>query len=64
MLLEDGHLLDAVDYYAAAIRADETYATAHRNLGVAYKRLGRRGEAVRALRTAARLEGRRPLERG
>ena len=64
VLFEDGHVLDAVDYYEAAIRADGAYATAHRNLGVAYKRLGRRGDAVRALRTAARLEGRRPPARG
>jgi tetratricopeptide (TPR) repeat protein len=59
LLLEDGHLLDAVDYYDAALRADAAYAVAHRNLGIAYRRLGRPGDAVRALRAAARLEGRR-----
>jgi len=60
LLLEEGHVLDAIDYYDAAIRADEAYPASYRNLGVAYKRLGRRAEAVRALRSAARLEGRRP----
>ncbi len=57
-LLEDGDLLDAVDYYEAALRADEAYHLAHRNLGIALKRLGRRPEAVRAFRSAARLEAR------
>jgi len=60
LLLEDGHVLDAIDYYDAALRADRTYPAAYRNLAVAYKRLGRRAEAVRALRSAARLESRRP----
>ena len=55
-LLEDGEYLDAVDYYEAALRADEGYHLAHRNLGIAFKRLGRRPEAVRAFRAAARLE--------
>ncbi|MBD5655418.1 MAG: tetratricopeptide repeat protein [Candidatus Eremiobacteraeota bacterium] len=63
VLLEDDHVLDAVDYYEAAIRADAGYPMAHRNLGVAFKRLGRRGDAVRAFRAAARLEGRQPLRR-
>ena len=59
LLLEDGDVRDAVDYYRAALRYDETYALAQHNLGVALKALGQRGAAVRALRTAARLEGRR-----
>jgi tetratricopeptide (TPR) repeat protein len=59
LLLEDGHSRDAIDYYEAAIAADEGYPPAHRNLGIALKRLGRRSEAVRALRLADRLEGRR-----
>jgi tetratricopeptide (TPR) repeat protein len=58
LFLEDGHALDAVDYYEAAIRADETYAAAYRNLGIALRRLGRRSEAVRALRSADRYAGR------
>ena len=59
LLLEDGHLEDAVDYYEAALRADPHYAVAYQNLGVACKRLGRRAESVRNLRVAARLESRR-----
>ncbi|GAC1308188.1 MAG: hypothetical protein NVS2B3_07310 [Vulcanimicrobiaceae bacterium] len=59
MLFEDGDVADAIDYYEAAIRADATYAVAYRNLGVALKAAGRRSEAVRALRTAFRLESRR-----
>jgi tetratricopeptide (TPR) repeat protein len=43
LLLEAGHELDALDYYRGAVRSDETYALAQRNLGVALKRLeGRR----------------------
>ncbi len=63
LFFEDGHVADALDYYEAAIRADPAYALAHRNLGVALKRLGRRSEAVRALRTASRCEGRRRSKR-
>jgi Flp pilus assembly protein TadD len=59
LLLEDGMPSDAIDYFRAALVAQPLYGIAHRNLGVALKRLGRRREAVRALRTAARLEGRR-----
>ena len=59
MLFEDGDIADAIDYYDAALRADAAYAAAYRNLGVALKRAGRHSEAVRALRTAFRLESRR-----
>lgn len=58
MLLEGGHALDAIDYYDAAIRADETYPAAYRNLGIALRRVGRRAESVRALRSADRIAGR------
>ena len=58
MLLEDGHPHDAIDYYEAALRADENYSAAYRSLGIALRRLGRRGEAVRALRSADRIAGR------
>jgi tetratricopeptide (TPR) repeat protein len=58
MLLEDGHPHDAIDHYEAALRADENYSAAYRNLGIALRRLGRRAEAVRALRSADRLAGR------
>jgi tetratricopeptide (TPR) repeat protein len=63
LLLETGHVHDALDYYEAAIRAEEGYAAAHRNRAVALRRLGRRGEAVRALKRAVRLETARPRER-
>jgi tetratricopeptide (TPR) repeat protein len=63
LLLEDAHPLDAIDYYEAAIRADAAYAAAHRNLGIALKRVGRRSAAVRALRLADRLAGRRTRPR-
>ena len=56
---EEGHVDDAIDHYAAAIRADDGYALAHQNLGVAYKALGRHADAVRCLRTATRLAARR-----
>jgi len=58
LLLEDGAFDDAISHYEAAIRADETYAIAHLNLSVAYRKTGRRAAAVRELRVAHRLEGR------
>ncbi len=63
LLLEAGEALDALDYYRAALLYDDSYALGQRNLGIALKRLGRHAEAVRALRTAARLEGRRRASR-
>ncbi len=59
LLFEDRHLEDAIDCYRSAIRADEGYAIAHQNLGIALKTLGRHGEAVRSLRAATRLAGKR-----
>jgi lipoprotein NlpI len=58
LLLEDGAFDDAIAHYEAAIRADETYPTTHLNLSVAYRKTGRRADAVRELRAAHRLEGR------
>jgi len=58
LLLEDGAFDEAIAHYEAAIRADESYAIAHLNLAVAYRKTGRRAAAVRELRTAHRLEGR------
>jgi tetratricopeptide (TPR) repeat protein len=57
LLLEDGHELDAIDYYESALRIDDAYAAAYGNLGVALRRMGRRPESVRALKRAARLSG-------
>lgn len=56
LLLEDGQLEAAIARYEAAIAADPDYAIAYLNLGVAYKRAGRVGESVRALRRAQRIE--------
>jgi tetratricopeptide (TPR) repeat protein len=56
--LEDGDVDGAIRYYERAVLCDDDYALAHHNLGVAYKRLGRTGDAVRELRKATRLEGR------
>jgi len=58
LLLESGDIDDAIVHYEAALRIDDDYATAHLNLGVAFKRLGRRAEAVREFRRANRLESR------
>ncbi len=58
MLLEDGDMDEAVAHYEYAILVDDGYAPAYHNLGVAFHRSGRRGEAVRMLRKATRLEGR------
>ncbi|HEY1729038.1 MAG TPA: tetratricopeptide repeat protein [Candidatus Baltobacteraceae bacterium] len=58
LLVEEGAFEDAIAHYEAAIRADESYAIAHLNLSVAYRKTGRRAAAVRELRLAHRLEGR------
>jgi tetratricopeptide (TPR) repeat protein len=55
LLLEDGAVDDAVAHYQSALTIDDTYAAAHLNLGIAYKRQGRRAEAVREFRRAHRL---------
>lgn len=55
--LESGEMEEAIALYESAVLSDEHYALAHHNLGVAYKRLGRTGDAVRELRRAHRLEG-------
>lgn len=58
MDLEAGNLEQAVAKYESAVRFDDFYAMAHFNLGVAYKRLGRTGDAVREFKRAQSLEGR------
>jgi tetratricopeptide (TPR) repeat protein len=58
LLLEDGAVDDAIAHYEHAILIDDAYAPAYHNYGVALHRSGRRGEAVRMLRKATRLEGR------
>jgi tetratricopeptide (TPR) repeat protein len=59
LLLEAGDISGAIERFETAIRLDPDYADAHHNLGVAYKRAGRRSEAVRELRRATGLERRR-----
>lgn len=62
---EAGSYEAALARYDAAIVADADYANAHFNKSIALKALGRIGEAVRARRTAMRLEGRaRRKQRG
>ena len=58
LLLEDGDVQGAIAHYERAIASEREYAIAHLNLGVAYKRLGRIADSVRALREAQRLEQR------
>jgi tetratricopeptide (TPR) repeat protein len=58
LLLEDGHVEDAMAHFESALVADDGYAPAYHNLGVALHRAGRRSEAVRMLRKARRLETR------
>lgn len=48
----------AVDLYRRALASDESYAPAHRHLGLAYKRMGRAADALREFSRARRLEGR------
>jgi tetratricopeptide (TPR) repeat protein len=61
LLLEGGAVDDAIAHYEYAVLVDDTYAPAYHNLGVALHRSGRRGEAVRMLRKATRLESRMKL---
>jgi tetratricopeptide (TPR) repeat protein len=63
LLLEDGDLDGAIARFEVAIRLDPDYPEAHHNLGVAYRRAGRRSDAVRELRRATGLERRRQKER-
>lgn len=58
LLLEDRDVDDAIAHFEYAILVDDDYAPAYHNLGVAFHRCGRRGDAVRMLRKATRLEGR------
>jgi tetratricopeptide (TPR) repeat protein len=59
VLLEDGDLAGAIERFEVAIRLDPDYPEAHHNLGVAYRRAGRRSDSVRELRRATGLERRR-----
>jgi tetratricopeptide (TPR) repeat protein len=59
LLLEAGDLEGAIARFEAAIVLDPDYPEAHHNLGVAFRRAGRRSDAVRELRRATGLERRR-----
>lgn len=58
LALEEDRVDEAVAHYERAIAIDAEYSGAHFNASIAYKRLGRYEDAVRALRTAQKLEGR------
>ena len=59
LLLEAGDFAAAIERFETAITLDPDYPEAHHNLGVAYRRMGRRSDAVRELRRATGLERRR-----
>ena len=63
LLLEAGDVPGAIARFEAAIALDPDYPEAHHNLGVAYRRAGRRSDAVRELRRATGLERRRKNDR-
>lgn len=63
LLLEEGDLDGAIARFEAAIALDPDYPEAHHNLGVAFRRAGRRSDAVRELRRATGLERRRKNDR-
>jgi Flp pilus assembly protein TadD len=50
-----GHIAGAADLYARAAQLDPKNAAAYRGLGLAYERLGRKKEAIRALKQAMQL---------
>lgn len=60
--LEQNHVEQAILYYKQAIAAQPEYPGAHHNLGVAYRRLGRLGDAVSEARQAARHERKQSRE--
>jgi tetratricopeptide (TPR) repeat protein len=64
LLLEAGRAAEAVPIFERAIILDPDYPEAHHNLGVAFRRLGRRADAVRELRRATGLERRRKKQDG
>jgi serine/threonine-protein kinase len=53
--LVEGHIAASADLYARATQLDPKNAAAYRGLGLAYERLGRRKEAIRALKQAMQL---------
>lgn len=55
LLLERGRPAEALAYYAEALQIDPDYPPLHRNLAVAYRRLGDLGTSVQHLRRAEQL---------
>jgi len=60
--LETGDVDGAIADYERAIKLDDTFANAHHNLGVAYRRKGNVAKSVSALRKAQRHAARRDAE--
>jgi tetratricopeptide (TPR) repeat protein len=60
--LEGGDVDGAIADYERAIKIDDTFANAHHNLGVAYRRKGQVGKSVAALRKAQRQVAKRDAE--
>jgi tetratricopeptide (TPR) repeat protein len=60
--LEAGDVDGAIADYERAIKIDDTFANAHHNLGVAYRRKGQVGKSVAALRRAQRQVAKRDAE--
>lgn len=56
--LEADRCESAVSFYERALQSDRELSSAHRHLGLAYKRMGRGVEAMKSLSRARRLEGR------
>lgn len=62
LALEAGRTDDAIAAYERALKLNESFANAHHNLAVAYRRKGQVGRSVRALRRAQRLMQRRDAD--
>ncbi len=60
--LEENRVDDAITAYEAALRLDESFANAHHNLGVAYRRKGQIDRSVRSIRRAQKAQRRQDAE--
>ena len=60
--LEENRVDDAIAAYEAALRLDESFANAHHNLGVAYRRKGHIDQSVRSIRRAQKAQRRQEAE--
>lgn len=57
--LEEQRTDDAIAYYQQALKLNESFANAHHNLGVAYRRKGQLSRSVKELKAAQRLTQRK-----